>query len=102
MKEYISKVKPSPSKQASILLPKDLKASFRQGLHSLSVQSILFRQWTDKAGRIPFLLVVSEEGLDSMIVEAHESFGCEDVGRPVAPLLHQGREETQWDRQQQH
>ena len=108
MKQYVSKAKQGPSKQ--VFLPKDLGASFHQGLHRLSVQRIVFRRWTDKDGRIPFLLVISEEEMhnpphcemDAMIVKAHESFGREDVGRPVAPLLHQGREETQWDRRRQH
>ena len=67
MKEYVSKAKQAPSKQASLLLPKELKAFFRhEGLHRLSMQNTLFHQWTDKDGRI------SQEELDSMIVKAHE------------------------------
>ena len=66
-------MKPRPSKQASLLLPKELKAFFRhEGLHRLSAQNILFRQWTMACGRVSLLLVISEEEMDAMVVKAHE------------------------------
>ena len=70
---YITGAAARPSKQVSMLLSPLWHSFFRHfRLFCASPQGVLLRQWTTPTGEVRWLLVISDEMLQSLIKKAHE------------------------------